>query len=203
MKVLVGCEESGRVRDEFIVCGHDAVSNDIIPSRHAGNHLQMDVFEAIERYGPWDMLIAFPPCTYLTVAANKYYKPEYAHRFPHRHEQREEAIRFAERLMKCGINKIAIENPIGVLSTRIRKPEQIIQPWQFGHPNRKPTCLWLKNLPKLMPTNIVEPNIVKNRNGKTASAHHDAALRLPAEERARVRSETFQGTARAMAMQWG
>ena len=202
MRILVACEYSAVVRDAFRARGHDAWSNDLLPTEgDADFHIQGDAFEAIGR--GWDLLIAHPPCTYLTLAGNKWFNPEYAHRFPDRPAQREEALAFVQALMGAPVERIAVENPISVISSRIRKPDQIIQPYQFGHPDRKPTCLWLKNLPKLALGEIVEPNIVRNRNGKTASAHHDAALRLPPEERWKARARTYQGIANAMADQWG
>jgi hypothetical protein len=200
MRILVSCEFSGTVRDAFARRGHDAWSCDILPTERPGNHLQCDASEVLD--DGWDLMIAHPPCTYLTCAGNKYFKPEYKARFPRREEQRDEAIEFVRRLMSANIPRIAIENPIGVLSTRIRKPDQIIQPFHFGHTDRKPTCLWLKGLPLLVHTEIVTPNIVHNRNGKTASAHHDAALSLPPELRWKMRSLTYAGIAEAMADQW-
>ncbi len=203
MRVLVNCENSARVRDAFRALGHDAWSCDILPTEgDPAWHVEGDAIEAA--YGAqWDLMIAHPPCTYLTCAGNKWFKPEYAHRFPNRPQQREEAVAFVLRLAAAPIPRIAIENPIGTLSRRWRRPDQIIQPYEYGHPDRKPTCLWLKGLPKLTPTKLVQPNIKRNRNGRTASVHHDAALRLPPEERWKVRSMTYQGWADAMADQWG
>ncbi len=202
MKVLVACEFSGTVRDAFARRGHDAWSCDLLPTESdPKKHIQANVLNFLEE--GWDLMIAHPPCTYLTVAGNKWFKPEYKDRFPNRNIQREYALEFVRKLMNAPIQKIALENPISVISTRIRKPDQIIQPFQFGHTDRKPTCLWLKNLSKLEPTNIVEPKIKKNRNGKTASVHHDEALRLPPDQRWKVRSKTYQGIADAMADQWG
>ncbi len=201
MRVLVACEFSGTVRDAFIKRGHYAVSADLLPSESEGPHFMGDVRHYLKNQ--WDLIIAHPPCTYLTVAGNKYMKPEYESRFPNRKQQRLDAIDFFIELYTADAPMIAVENPIGVISSAYRKPDQIIQPWQFGHRDRKPTCLWLRNLPKLKPTNIVEPIIVKNRNGKTASAHHDAALRLSPDDRWKARSRTYQGIADAMADQWG
>lgn len=205
MRVLVACEYSGRVRDAFRRKGHDAWSCDLLPGEGEFKqyHYQEDVLLVDIIEGGWDLMIAHPPCTYLTVAANKYHNPEYKERFPNRERDRLNSIEFFMQLVNAPAPRIAIENPVGIMSTRYRKPDQIIQPWQFGHRDRKATCLWLKGLPKLQPTNIVEPIVVKNRNGKTASAHHDAALRLPPEERWKVRSLTYQGIADAMAEQWG
>lgn len=200
MRVLVACEFSGVVRDAFIRSGHDAWSCDFLPTENDGPHIQKDVLTVLD--DKWDLMIAHPPCTYLTVAANKYYKEEYAHRFPRRFLDREEAIKFFMDLVKAPIDKIAIENPVGVISTRFRKPDQIIQPYEFGHPDRKKTCLWLKNLPLLKPTNIVRPKIKTNKNGKTASVHHDYALGFPQHIRWKMRSKTYIGWAKAMADQW-
>lgn len=202
MRVLVACEYSGRVRDAFRLRGHDAWSCDLLESEgRSDHHIQGDVSSIISE--GWDLMIAHPPCTYLSLAGNKWFKEEYSHRFPDRKQKREEALDFVRTLMDAPIDKIAVENPISVISTRIRKPDQIIQPFQFGHPDRKPTCLWLKGLKKLVETNVVEPIIVRNRNGKTASAHHDAALKLPPMERFKARATTYQGIADAMAEQWG
>ncbi len=202
MKILIACEFSGIVREAFRKKGHDAWSCDLLPTEISGPHWQGDVFEIInEQY--WDMMIAFPPCTFLTCAGNKWFNPEYKDRFPNRPQQREDAAKFFMDLFGARVDKICIENPIGVMSTRFRKPDQIIQPYQFGHTDRKTTCLWLKNLPKLEPTKIVDPLIKTNRNGKTASVHHDAALRLTPDERWKARSRTYQGIADAMADQWG
>lgn len=201
MHVLIGCEFSGIVRDAFIARGHDAVSCDLLPTEREGPHLQMDVLEVLD-WG-WDLAIFHPPCTYLTCAGNKYFKEEYAHRFPDRWLQRFAAVDFVYTLLACSVPRICLENPVGVISTYIRKPDQIIQPYQFGHTVRKTTCLWLKNLSPLCPTKTVEPWIKTNRNGKTASVVHDAALRLPPDDRWKFRSRTYWGIADAMADQWG
>lgn len=203
MIILVGCEESQVVCKAFRDTGHEAYSCDLEPTR--GNpewHYQQDIMEVIPTRR-WDLMIAHPECTRLTVAANKYYKPEYAGRFPTIHEDRELAVQFFMMLATAGIDKIAIENPIGIMSTRWRKPDQIIQPYQFGDAERKGTCLWLKNLPKLVSTNIVEPDIIRHKSGKTDSRLHFDTLKLPPEERRKARSKTFQGIANAMADQWG
>jgi hypothetical protein len=209
MRVLVACEFSGIVREAFRVRGHDVTSCDLLASEtptFEANHYQGDVLELIykNKFGwKWDLMIAHPPCTYLTVAANKWMKKEYAHRFPRRPEQRQEAIDFFMKLIEAPIERICVENPVGIMSSVFQRPSQIIQPYQFGHTDRKTTCLWLKGLPPLMPTKEVKPNIKLNRNGKTASVHHDAALRLPPEQRWKARSRTYQGIAEAMAEQWG
>lgn len=201
MKVLVACEFSGIVRDAFAARGHDAWSCDLLPTERPGQHIIDDVLEVLGC--DWDLLIGHPPCTYLCLSGNRWFTPKYAERFPERLRQREEAIEFARRLLEAPIPRIAIENPRSVLTTRLRKYDQEIQPYQFGHPDRKPTWLWLKNLPPLMPTRIVEPNIKRNRNGQTASVSHDEALRVPYAERWKVRSRTYAGIADSMAAQWG
>lgn len=190
MNILIACEFSGTVREAFRKLGHNAWSCDLLPTEKIGNHYCGDVFEAI-RIRQWDMMIAHPPCTYLTVSGNKWMKPEYAERFPGRAEQREKAVKFFMALWNCGIPKIAIENPIGIMSSRFRKPDQVVQPWMFGHGETKATCLWLKGLPKLVPTNIVD------------GRHQRLHLLPPSKDRAKLRSITYQGIADAMANQWG
>ena len=181
MRVLITCEFSGIVREAFRKRGHDAWSCDLLPSELRGPHYTGD----IRRYLPlhWDMLIAFPPCTHLAVSGARWFKG--------REREQAEALDFVRLLMGSWIPRIAIENPIGVISTRIRKPDQIIQPWQFGHGETKATCLWLKNLPLLQPTSIVE--------GRTPRVHHES----PGPDRWKNRSRTYQGIAEAMAEQWG
>lgn len=195
MRVLVACEFSGTVRDAFIARGHDAWSCDLLPTDNPGPHWQGDVFEILYRTS-WDLLIAHPPCTYLTVSANKWMKPEYADRFPDRPRQRQEAFEFFMALYNAPVEKVAVENPIGVVSSMFRKPDQVIQPYQFGHPERKATCLWLRNLPKLVPTNVVPlPE-------KRSEAHKMHYL-PPSPDRWKLRSVTYKGIAQAMAEQWG
>ncbi len=183
MKVLIGCEESGVVRDAFRRKGHMAWSCDIIPSSsgHQEWHIQDDIRNHLSNY--WDLAIFFPPCTRLCVSGAKWFKQ-------YKNEQ-DEAAEFFMSLVNAPIQKIAIENPIGVMSTRHRKPDQIIQPWQYGHGETKATCLWLKNLPLLVPTNIV--------SGREARIHKMP----PSKDRGRLRSITYQGIANAMAEQWG
>lgn len=152
----------------------------------------------------WDLIIAHPPCTYLTVAANRYYNVEkYGDKAILRQRDREEAIKFFMMFTNLKCLKVAIENPIRVMSTYYKKPTQIIQPYQFGHTERKATCLWLKGLPVLKSTKIVKPDIIVHKSGKTDSRLHFETLGLPKEERARLRSKTFEGIAKAMAEQWG
>jgi hypothetical protein len=194
MKVLIACEYSGRVRDAFTKLGHDAMSCDILETESPGKHYKGDVRDVLG--GGWDMMVAHPPCTYLTVSANKWYKDQSERKSgtlvgQARRDAREEAIFFFMLLMTSNVSKIAIENPIGVLSSRYRKPDQVIQPWQFGHGETKATCLWLKNLPKLESTNVVD--------GREQRLH----LLPPSRDRAKIRSKTYQGIADAMAMQWG
>jgi site-specific DNA-cytosine methylase len=181
MKVLVACEFSGIVRDAFRARGHDAVSCDLLPSERLGPHLQCDVCEVLD--DGWDVLIAHPPCTHLAVSGAKW--------FAAKGQEQADALAFVRLLMSAPISRIAIENPISVISSRIRKPDQIIQPWMFGHGETKATCLWLKGLPPLAPTNVVE--------GREQRIHRMP----PSPDRWRERSRTFAGIAAAMAEQWG
>lgn len=221
MKVLVACEESQEVCKAFRKLGHEVYSCDIIECSggHAEWHIMQDVlpllngnceFKTVDEVehkvdGKWDMIIAFPPCTYLTVTGNRWFNVErYGEKAIQRHKDRENAINFFMQFANADSDKIAIENPIGIMSTVWRKPNQIIHPYMFGDPERKATCLWLKGLPKLSPTNIVEPNIIKYKNSKgTDSPWHINTINLPKEDRARMRSKTFPGIAQAMAEQWG
>jgi site-specific DNA-cytosine methylase len=186
LKVLLACEESQAVCIEFRKLGHEAYSCDILPCSggHPEWHLQMDVFEAI-KLKDWDMMIAFPPCTDLAVSGAKWFDEK------RKNGSQQKSIEFFMNLVNAPIDKIAIENPIGIMSTIYRKPDQIIQPWMFGHGETKATCLWLKNLPKLIPTNIVE-----GREGKIWKMP-------PSKNRAKLRSKTYSGIAKAMATQWG
>ena len=202
MKVLIACEFSGTVREAFASKGHDAWSCDIEPTDIPGNHYQGDVKDILKE--GWDMMIAHPPCTYLTVTGNKWFKPEYKDRFPTRQQDREDAIKFFMMLAEAPIDKIVIENPIGIMSTTYKKPNQIIHPWQFGHEASKSTCLWIKGLPNLEPTNIVgKGEFVTFKSGKRMTKWYaDAASKSP-KERAKIRNTTFTGIAQAMANQWG
>ncbi len=216
MNILIGCEESQEVCKAFRLKGHNAYSNDIqdCSGGHPEWHLKMDVREAV-KYMLWDIFIFFPDCTFLTNTANKWYADQPPRKSGtlvgyERREARKKAIEFAVTLFKSNIPKISMENPIGVLSTVFRKPNQIIQPFMFGHAERKSTCLWLKNLPLLKPTNIVEP-ISYVANGKNYSPTHYNSKRslnrldcLPSgKERSKLRSKTYPGIASAMAEQWG
>lgn len=182
MKVLVACEFSGVVRDAFRARGHDAVSCDILPTEKPGLHIEADVRALLYEWHGWDLMIAHPPCTHLAVSGARWFKDKM--------DEQADALAFVRLLMSAPIPRIAIENPVSIISSRIRKPDQIIQPWQFGHGETKATCLWLKNLPKLTPTNIVE--------GRTARVHRMP----PGPDRWKERSRTYQGIADAMADQW-
>lgn len=204
MKVLVACEESQRVCMAFRKRGHEAYSCDIIDCSggHPEWHIKDDVLKHLDE--GWDLIIAHPPCTYLTVTGNRWFNVEkYGDKATKRIEERELAAKFFMEFVNAPCEKIAIENPVGYMSTAYRKPDQIIQPYQFGHPERKATCLWLKGLAPLVPTNIVEPEIIKHKSGKTDSRWHFETLKLPKEQRSIERSKTFEGIAEAMAEQWG
>lgn len=202
MRVLVACEYSGVVREAFAARGHDAMSCDLEPTDIPGQHYQGDVMDIIN--DDWDLMIAHPPCTYLTVTGNKWFKPEYKDRFPTRQQDRQDAINFFMSLVNAPIDKIAIENPIGIMSTTYRKPNQIIHPWQFGHEASKSTCLWLKGLDNLKPTDIVDKGeFVTYKSGKRMTKWYADAASKPPKERTKIRNTTFQGIADAMAEQWG
>jgi len=180
MKVLVACEYSGTVRDAFARKGHYAVSCDLLDSDTEGLHYKGSVLDVL--FDGWDLMIAHPPCTHLAVSGARW--------FPNKRKEQEESLAFVKTLMNAPIPQIAIENPVSIISGKIRKPDQIIQPWQFGHGETKATCLWLKNLPKLEPTQIVE--------GREQRIH-----KLPPSlDRAKIRSKTYEGIAIAMAEQW-
>jgi hypothetical protein len=203
MNILVACEFSGTVRDAFIKNGHDAMSCDLEPTEVPGPHYQGNVMDVIDQ--DWDLMIAFPPCTYLTLTGNKWFKPEFSNRFPTRNQDRKNAIKFFMDLVNLPIPKIAIENPIGVMSSFYRTPDQIIQPWEYGHKTTKATCLWLKGLPMLRPTNIVDKGeVVISKSGNRMSRWYYETSKLPIKGgiRAKARSVTFQGIADAMANQW-
>lgn len=199
-KVLVACEYSGVVRDAFIKRGAFAMSCDLLPTDAPGPHYQGDVFDIIGQ--GWDLLIAHPPCTYLTVTGNKWFKPEFRHRFPDREQQRKDAIAFFLRLMEAPIEKICCENPVGIMSTVWRKPDQYVHPYEFGDTHAKKTGLWLKNLPPLVPTKLVEPQYYTYKDGRRDPLWHVESMGMPPLERMKYRSKTFQGIADAMADQW-
>ena len=196
MKVLIACEYSGVVRDAFIARGHDAMSCDLMPTEAAGPHYQGDVRDILS--DGWDLMVAHPPCTYLASSGLHWNK-----RILGRAEKTEEALRFVVLLLDADIPRIALENPVGCISTRIRKPDQVIQPWQFGADASKATCLWLKNLLPLKQTKLVEPRIVNGRYrwaNQTDSGQNNLA---PSETRWMDRSRTYAGVAEAMSIQWG
>jgi hypothetical protein len=201
VKVLIACEFSGIVREAFAKRGHDAWSCDLLPTEIPGQHIQGDVLPILNQ--DWDLMIAHPPCTYLTVTGNKWMKPEFKSRFPNRLQQRQDAVDFFMELATSGIEKIALENPVGIMSTMWKKPSQIIQPYQFGDTERKTTCLWLKNLLLLKPTMLVKPMLYAYKDGRTDGMWHIKTMKLKPEARMKARSKTFQGIANAMAEQWG
>ena len=206
---------------EFRKKGHDAFSCDILETsgEYPQYHILGDVIPLLNGFcsfktqdgkkhtfiDKWDLIIAFPPCTFLTTTGNRWFDVEkYGEKAKKRMEERKKAVEFFKTIARADCDKIAIENPVGVMSNLFRKPDQIIHPYFFGDPERKATCLWLKNLQKLEPTNIVEPNIIVYKNGKgTDCAWHMNTMNLPKEERARERSKTFPGIAKAMAERWG
>jgi len=190
MRVLVACEYSGRVRDAFRAIGHDAVSCDLLPTEAPGPHYVGDVRDIL-RDG-WDIMIAHPPCTHLAVSGARW--------FHLKQREQAEALDFVRLLLDAPIPRIALENPVSIISSRIRKPDQVIQPWQFGHEATKTTCLWLKGLPLLTPTNVVgrgDRHVTKS--GRSLPKWYNLP---PSPDRWRERSRTFDGIARAMAEQW-
>lgn len=203
MRVLVACEESQEVCKAFRELGHEAYSCDIEPCSggHPEWHLQCDALEIIKMR--WDLIIAHPPCTYLTNAGNKWFKPEYKERFPDREQKREDAVSFFMAFWNADCPRVAIENPQGIMSSRFRKPDQYIEPYMFGDSEKKKTGLWLRGLPALAPTNVVEPIIIECASGAREPRWHMESMHLPPKERSKVRSKTFPGIARAMAEQWG
>ena len=184
MRVLIACEYSGAVRDAFMVAGHDAMSCDLLPSEIPGPHYQGDVRDVLG--DGWDLMVAHPPCTYLSVSGM-----HWTRRGLRDPQLTEDALDFVRLLLAAPIPRIALENPVSIISTRIRKPDQVIQPWQYGHGETKATCLWLKNLPALKPTQIVD--------GREARVHRMP----PGPDRWKERSRTYAGIAAAMAAQWG
>jgi len=203
MRVLIACEYSGAVRDAFIKQGHDAMSCDILPTDVAGPHYTGDVFDVIN--DGWDLMIAHPPCTYLAVFGNRWLYNKDGSKNEERWKNREAGLDFVRAIMDAPIKHIAVENPVSVISSEIRKPDQIIQPWQFGDEAQKTTCLWLKNLPKLKPTKIVgKGEFVTFKSGKKHPAWYAEAFAKAKTkaERQKLRSKTFQGIADAMAEQW-
>jgi len=182
MKVLIACEFSGVVREAFKAHGHDAWSCDLLPTEIPGNHICLPA-ENVIHHAKWDLMIAHPPCTHLAVSGARWFKNKVI--------EQNYALEFVRLLMNAPIEKICIENPVSIISSKIRKPDQIIQPWQFGHGETKKTCLWLKNLKPLVPTNIV------------AGREQKIWKMPPSKDRAKNRSRTYEGIAQAMAKQWG
>jgi len=208
MRVLIACECSGSVRDAFIANGHDAMSCDLKDTESPGPHYKGNVFDIIN--DGWDLMIAHPPCTYLAVSGACWMYNKDGTVNQERLKNQNEALNFVRQLMDAPIERIVIENPVSVISSKIRKPDQIIHPWQFGHEASKTTCLWLKNLPKLVPTNIVGKGEffewVCKKTGKKKRQllwFKDARSAKTSEERRTIRSRTFLGIANAMADQWG
>lgn len=183
MRVLVACEYSGRVRDAFIARGHDALSCDLLDTEAPGPHYKGDVRDVIDL--GWDLMICHPPCTHLAVSGARHFEAKRASGV------QQEALAFVRYLLAAPIPRIALENPVSIISSQIRKPDQVIQPWQFGHGETKATCLWLKGLPPLIPTDIVD--------GREPRVHRMA----PSPDRWKERSRTYLGIAAAMATQWG
>ena len=220
MRILVACEESQRVTTELRNLGHEAYSCDIQPCSggHKEWHIQQNVLPLLDGHcsfrtmdglahtidAKWDLIIAHPPCTYLTVTGNRWFNEErYGDKARKRKQDREEAIQFFMAFANADCERIAIENPVGVMSTHFRKPDQTVHPYMFGDPERKATCFWLKGLPLLQPTNVVEPVVIQLKNGKgTDSPWHLNTISLPPAERSKARSKTFPGMAKAMAEQW-
>lgn len=221
MRILVACEESQIVCNEFRRLGHIAFSCDIEPCSggHPEWHIQGDALQIINgncnfvcqagnkevQVGAWDLLIAHPPCTFLTITGNRWFNiDKYGEKAIHRYKERENAYEFFMKFVNADCERIAIENPIGYMSKAYQKPTQIIHPYYFGDHTRKATCLWLKGLKPLVSTNVVEPVIIHYKNGKgTDNPWHMETMNLPPKERAKARSKTFPGIAKAMAEQWG
>lgn len=192
MRVLIACEYSGTVRDAFRAAGHDAMSCDLLPTDRPGPHHQGDVFDIIGE--GWDLMIAHPPCTHLAVSGAKHFAAKIAD------GRQAAALFFVRRLLDAPIPRICLENPVSIISSQIRRPDQIIQPWQFGHEATKTTCLWLKGLPHLVPTNIVGKGARHvTKGGKSLPTWYNLP---PSPDRWKIRSATFQGIADAMAAQW-
>lgn len=202
MRVLVNCEESATVRDALRSRGVDALSCDLQPTRGDPQwHIQADALDVAYNYGPWAGMIAHPPCTYLSVSGQRWCSGD-SPKAVERRALREDAIRFFQALLDAPIPKLALENPVSIISSRIRKPDQTFHPYHFGDPHEKRTCLWLKNLPPLHYTNCVSPLYHVSGTGRRWSKWFWDTSMLPPAERSRVRSVTFQGIANAMADQW-
>jgi hypothetical protein len=198
MRVLIACEFSGTVRDAFLKKGHYALSCDLLPceSLTPGDHYQGNVLDILDH--GWDLMIAHPPCTHLAVSGARHFPAKIAD------GRQQQGIDFFMQMINAPIDRVCVENPIGIMSTKYQKPSQIVHPWQFGHNASKSTCLWLKNLPLLMPTNIVDKGeFVTFASGKRMTKWYADAAKLSPKEREKIRNKTFQGIADAMAEQWG
>ena len=196
VKILIACEFSGTVREAFAAKGHDAWSCDLEPTDVLGNHYQGDVMDILN--DGWDMMIAHPPCTHLAVSGARHFEAK------RKDGRQQQGIDFFMSIINAPISKMAVENPIGIMSTIYRKPDQIIQPWEYGHNATKSTCLWLKGLPLLKPTNIVDKGeFVTFPSGKRMNKWYADSSKLPPKQREKWRNTTFQGIDDAMAEQWG
>tara|TARA_R100001198_G_scaffold97046_1_gene91658 strand:+ start:14810 stop:15406 length:597 start_codon:yes stop_codon:yes gene_type:complete len=198
MRILLACEESQRVTKEFRNKGHEAYSCDILETSGDNPewHLKQDLIPLLNQ--EWDMIIAFPPCTHLAVSGARHFAQKI------KDGRQQQGIDFFMAIANAKCEKIAIENPVGIMSTKWRKPDQIIQPYEYGDSFKKTTCLWLKGLPKLVPTNIVDPGEFHiTKSGKKLPKWYNDALKLSPTERSKARSKTFPGIAKAMADQWG
>ena len=191
MRVLIACEYSGVVRNAFSALGHDAMSCDLLPTELEGNHYQGDIRDVLDY--PWDLMIAHPPCTDLSVSGAAWFEKK------RKNGNQYASASFFMTLAKCDIPKIAIENPVCIMSKLWRKPDQIVHPWMFGHPEQKATCLWLKGLPNLKETNNVKELMLTLPDNERQRLHYLP----PSADRGKLRSKTFEGLAQAMAQQWG
>lgn len=196
MKVLIACEYSGIVRDCFASLGHDAMSCDLLPTEKPGNHHQGNVLDIISL--GWDLMIAHPPCTYLSVSGM-----HWTTRGLRDPQLTEDALDFVRQLLNAPIERIALENPVSIISTRIRQPDQIVQPYEYGHDASKKTCLWLKNLPPLKPTDYIQPRIIEGKKRWSNQTNTGQNRLSPSPDRWKHRSATYSGIASAMAEQWG
>ena len=195
MRVLVACEYSGVVRDAFKALGHDAWSCDILPTESLGNHIQGNCLEILN--SGWDLMIAHPPCTHIAVSGSRHFRQKILD------GRQQSGIDFFIKLVNAPIAKIAIENPVSIMSSKYRRPDQYIHPYEFGDPVSKKTCLWLKGLPPLVPTRIVKPTKTQTTSGRVYDSWWLWTSSLPSKIRGKVRSKTFPGIAKAMAEQWG
>lgn len=196
MRVLIACEYSGTVRDAFLRLGHDAMSCDLLPTEKPGPHYQGNVLDIISL--AWDLMVAHPPCTYLSVSGM-----HWTARGLRDPQLSEDALDFVEQLLNAPIPRIALENPVSIISSRIRKPDQIVQPYEYGHDASKKTCLWLKNLPPLTPTKHIPPRIIEGKKRWSNQTNSGQNRLSPSPDRWKHRSATYSGIASAMAEQWG